>query len=112
MPKKTANMPVAKRHSLAGNMLRKTARVGATVVATRVAASTGKKGVFGILAGMGAKRLIMRHPVGAMLVTTAYLAGKIYEAKREMDRKQQPRLLTDESKKPIPIEEARKARTG
>lgn len=52
-------------------LLRKAARVGATVVATRVAADTGKKGVFGLLAGMGAKRIIMRYPVGALVVTGA-----------------------------------------
>jgi hypothetical protein len=46
-------------------LLAKASRVGATVVAARVAASTGKKGVFGLLAGMGAKRLIMRYPAGS-----------------------------------------------
>lgn len=114
MPDKSSSSstPIAKRHSFAGNTLRKGARIGATVVAARVAASTGKKGIFGILAGMGAKRLIMRHPAGALVVTGAYLAGKLYEAKREVDRKRSPKLLTDERNNAVSIEEARKARQG
>ncbi|MET0371837.1 MAG: hypothetical protein ABW039_10725 [Sphingobium sp.] len=93
-------------------LLRKSARLGATVVAARVAAATGKKGVFGLIAGAGAKRIIMRYPAGALFVTGAYLAGKVFEAKREVDRKKKTRLLTDESKKPVSIEEARKARNA
>ncbi|MFC3443027.1 hypothetical protein ACFOKF_17795 [Sphingobium rhizovicinum] len=89
-------------------LLRKAARVGATVVAARVAADTGKKGVIGLLAGAGAKRLIMRYPAGALLVTGAYMAGKLYEAKREADRKKALKLLPDKSGEPIPIESARK----
>jgi uncharacterized membrane protein YebE (DUF533 family) len=95
-------------------LLRKTARLGATVVAARVAAGTGKKGVFGILAGAGAKRLIMRYPAGALFVTGAYLAGKVYESKREAQRKKTQRLLTDQSgatdaaDSVVPIESARK----
>jgi hypothetical protein len=96
-------------------LLRKAARLGATVVAARVAAGTGKKGVFGILAGAGAKRLIMRYPAGALFVTGAYLAGKVYEGKREAQRRKTQRLLTDQSGTSdvadgdvIPIESARK----
>lgn len=83
-------------------MLRKVARVGATVVAARVAAATGKKGVFGLIAGMGAKRVIMRFPAGALFVTGAYMAGKMYEAKREADRKRNLKLLPDRSNEPLP----------
>jgi len=90
-------------------LLRKAARVGATVVAARVAAATGKKGVFGLLAGAGAKRIIMRYPAGALFVTGAYMAGKLYEAKKEADRKKTLKLLPDKSAEPIPIESARKA---
>ncbi len=93
-------------------LLRKVARVGATVVAARVAAATGKKGVFGLVAGMGAKRVIMRFPAGALFVTGAYMAGKLYEAKREADRKRATKLLPDLSAEPIPIDKARKAREG
>jgi hypothetical protein len=96
-------------------LLRKAARLGATVVAARVAAGTGKKGVFGILAGAGAKRLIMRYPAGALFVTGAYMAGKVYEARREAQRKKTQRLLTDQSGTAgtvengvVPIESARK----
>ncbi|SCW73995.1 hypothetical protein SAMN02927924_02524 [Sphingobium faniae] len=92
-------------------LLRKAARVGAVVVGTRVAAETGKKGVVGLLAGMGAKRLILRYPVGAMVVTGAYLAGRLYEAKREMDRKRAVRALPDRSADPILIDEARSRRS-
>lgn len=96
-------------------LLRKAARVGATVVAARVAAATGKKGVFGLIAGAGAKRIIMRYPAGALFVTGAYMAGKLYEAKREVDRKKAIKLLPDKSgepvpQNPIPIESARKAK--
>ena len=83
-------------------MLRKVARVGATVVAARVAAATGKKGVFGLIAGMGAKRVIMRFPAGALFVTGAYMAGKLYEAKKEADRKRNLKLLPDRSNEPLP----------
>ncbi|KAA9014636.1 hypothetical protein F4U96_15765 [Sphingobium limneticum] len=94
-------------------LLRKAARVGATVVAARVAAATGKKGVFGLIAGAGAKRIIMRYPAGALFVTGAYMAGKLYEAKREAERKKAIKLLPDKSHEPgpaapIPIESARK----
>lgn len=86
-------------------MLRKVARVGATVVAARVAAATGKKGVFGLIAGMGAKRVIMRFPAGALFVTGAYMAGKMYEAKKEADRKRNLKLLPDRSHEPLPGED-------
>lgn len=92
------------------SLLRKAARVGATVVAARVAADTGKKGVVGLIAGMGVKRLIMRFPAGALFVTGAYMAGKMYEAKREVDRKRAIKALPDLGKEPVPIDAARKAR--
>lgn len=92
------------------SLLRKAARVGATVVAARVAADTGKKGVVGLIAGMGVKRLIMRFPAGALFVTGAYMAGKMYEAKREVDRKRAIKALPDLSKEPVPIDAVRKAR--
>jgi hypothetical protein len=109
-PKAPAKLPASKRKQFAHGLLRKSARLGATVVAARVAAGTGKKGVFGLIAGAGAKRLIMRYPAGALFVTGAYLAGKVFEAKREVERKRNQKLLTDESAKPILIDEARKAR--
>jgi hypothetical protein len=43
-------------------------------------------------------------------VTGAYMAGKIFEAKREVDRKRNQKLLPDRSREPIQLEEARKAR--
>lgn len=88
-------------------LLRKAARLGATVVAARVAAGTGKKGIVGLLAGAGAKRLIMRYPAGALFVTGAYMAGKLYEAKRDADRKRATKLIADDSAKPILMDEAR-----
>lgn len=113
MRKKSSDKPViAVRSPRKDGLLRKVARVGATVVAARVAADTGKKGVIGLLAGMGAKRLIMRHPMGTLFVTGAYMAGKVYEAKREADRKRVAKALPDDSPPPILIEEARKARKG
>lgn len=91
-------------------LLRKTARLGAAVVAARVAAATGKKGVVGLVAGAGAKRLIMRYPLGALFVTSAYLAGKAYEAKRDVNRKRAAKALPDMSNEPVLLEHARKAR--
>jgi uncharacterized membrane protein YebE (DUF533 family) len=88
-------------------ILRKSARLGAAVVAARVAAATGKKGLFGLVAGAGAKRLIMRYPAGALLISGAYMAGKLYEAKREMDRKKATKYLPDLSNQPVPIDSAR-----
>ncbi|WP_176590775.1 hypothetical protein [Sphingobium sp. EM0848] len=112
MKKKIDQAPTKGRPPRKSSLLQKAARVGATVVAARVAADTGKKGVIGLLAGMGAKRLIMRYPAGALFVTGAYMAGKLYEAKREADRKRQAKALPDQSAQPILIEEARKARKG
>lgn len=86
-------------------LLRKAAGIGATVIAARVAAETGKKGVIGLIAGMGAKQLIRRHPVGAMVVTGAYLAGRLFEAKRELDQRKAKALPAPA--KPILIAEAR-----
>lgn len=113
MPRKTpapSKPLITVRPPKKAGILRKSARVGATIVAARVAAATGKKGVVGLIAGAGAKRLIMRYPLGALFVSGAYLAGKMYEAKREADRKKNQKLLTDKSAMPIPIDEARKAR--
>ncbi|MCI4591168.1 hypothetical protein MOK15_13835 [Sphingobium sp. BYY-5] len=93
-------------------LLRKVARAGAAVVAARVAADTGKKGVIGLLAGAGAKRFITRYPAGALFITGAYMAGKLFEAKRAADRKKALKRLPDKSGEPIPIEHARKVRKG
>ncbi|WP_340264266.1 hypothetical protein [Sphingobium mellinum] len=111
MKKRVPTQPlVTVRPSRKSGLLRKTARLGAAVVAARVAAATGKKGVVGLLAGAGAKRLIMRYPFGALFVTSAYLAGKAYETKREADRRRAAKALRDQGNEPILIEEARKAR--
>lgn len=113
MKRKTPSEPlVTIRPPRKAGLLRKVARAGAAVVAARVAADTGKKGVIGLMAGMGAKRLIMRYPAGALFVTGAYMAGKIYEAKREVDRKRKAKGSEGKSAEPILIEEARKARKG
>lgn len=96
------------RPSKKRSMLKSAAKVGATLVGARVAAATGKKGVFGLLAGAGAKRLIMRYPAGALFVTGAYMAGKLYEAKREADRKRAIKAIPDKSAKPILVDKADK----
>ena len=111
MKKKAPVTPIVVRPPTKAGLLRKSARLGAAVVAARVAASTGKKGLVGLVAGLGAKRLIMRYPMGALFVTGAYLAGKAFEAKRESDRKKTVKALPDLTGEPIPIEEARKARS-
>ena len=112
MKKRVPSQPlVTVRPPRKAGLLRKTARLGAAVVAARVAAATGKKGVVGLIAGAGAKRLIMRYPMGALFVTSAYLVGKAYEAKREVDRKRAAKALPDKSNEPIPIEDARKVRS-
>ena len=112
MKKKTpaAQPLITVRPPRKAGLLRKTARLGATVVAARVAAATGKKGVVGLIAGVGAKRVIMRYPLGALFVTGAYLAGKAYEAKREVDRKRAVRALPDKSGEPVLIESTEKDR--
>ncbi|WP_022682844.1 hypothetical protein [Sphingobium bisphenolivorans] len=113
MSKKISGEPlITVRPPRKAGLLRKTARLGAAVVAARVAAATGKKGVIGLVAGLGAKRLIMRHPAGALFVTGAYMAGKVYEAKREVDRKRATKALTDESPDAILIDETSKAQTS
>lgn len=107
MKKKAPAQPlVTVRPPTKAGLLRKSARLGAAVVAARVAAATGKKGVFGLVAGFGAKRLIMRHPIGALLVTGAYLAGKAYEAKQDVDRKRAIKVLPDKSGEHVLIENA------
>ena len=64
--------------------------------------------LIGLLAGAGAKRLILRYPAGAMFVTGAYMAGKMFEAKRAADAKKAQKLLPDRTGEAIPIESARK----
>ena len=114
--KKKSNLSAAasggKKHRKFG-LLRKAAELGATVIAARVAASTGKKGIVGLAAGAGAKRLIMRYPAGALFVGGAYLAGRLFEGKREADRRKTQNLLTDQStpvapSQPVPIDSVRK----
>ncbi|PZU13294.1 MAG: hypothetical protein DI606_06425 [Sphingobium sp.] len=92
----SATASVGKKHRKLG-ILRKAAELGATVIAARVAASTGKKGIVGLAAGAGAKRLIMRYPAGALFVGGAYLAGRLFEGKREADRRKTQKLITDQS---------------
>lgn len=98
MPKTTrpADPPVVVRPPRKRGLLSKASRLGATMIVARVAAATGKKGVLGLVAGAGAKRLIMRYPVGAMIVAGAYLANRLYESRREIDRKRGQKLLTDD----------------
>lgn len=110
--RKKADPPVTVRPPKKAGLLRKSARIGASVVAARVAAATGKKGAIGLLAGAGAKRLIMRYPAGALFVTGAYLAGKLYEAKRDADRKAAQKRLPDKSGDPVPADIAGKGRAG
>ncbi len=88
--------PVVVRPPKKPSLLRKASQLGATMIVARVAAATGNKGVLGLAAGVGAKRLIMRYPMGAMIVTGAYLARKLYKARQEIDQKRQPKLLTDQ----------------
>lgn len=109
-PAKPAAQPASAQSPRKPGLLQKAARVGAVLVGTRVAAETGKKGVVGLVAGMGAKRLILRYPMGAMFVTGAYLAGRLYEAKREADRRRVVKALPDQSARPILIDEARSSR--
>lgn len=112
MKKKAPAAPlVTVRPPKKAGLLRKAARIGATLVATRVAASTGKKGAIGLLAGMGAKRIIMRFPVGALVVSGAYLAGTLFETKRELDRKKAAKLLPDRDATTVRIEDARARKT-
>ena len=90
--------PVEARSRKKPGLLSKASRLGATMIVARVAAATGNKGVVGLAAGFGAKRLIMRYPLGAMIVTGAYLARKLYQARRDIDAKRGPKLLTDQRK--------------
>jgi hypothetical protein len=108
MKKKAPTAPLAAaRPQKKAGLLRKAARIGATLVATRVAASSGKKGAMGLLAGMGAKRIIMRYPMGALVVSGAYLAGRLFETKRDMDRKKAAKLLPEQGVTPIQLDDAR-----
>jgi hypothetical protein len=108
MKKKAPTAPlVTVRPPKKAGLLRKTARMGAAIVATRVAASTGKKGALGLLAGMGAKRIIMHYPMGALFVSGAYLAGRLLEARRDLDSKKAARLAPDPGTTTVLLEDAR-----
>lgn len=97
MKKRIPKTPVvAVRPPKKAGLLRKVARLGATVVAARVAAGTGKKGVVGLIAGAGAKRVIMRYPAGALFVAGAYMAGRVFEARRDAKAKRDVKALTDQ----------------
>lgn len=110
MKKRIPNAPlVTVRPPKKPGLLRKAARLGATVVAARVAAGTGGKGIVGLVAGAGAKRIIMRYPVGALFVAGAYLAGRIFETNREAKAKREVKALTDQRAgdvKPDPLTSA------
>lgn len=97
MKKRTSSAPlVTVRPPTKPGLLRKAARLGATVVAARVAAGTGGKGVVGLIAGAGAKRVIMRYPTGALFVAGAYMAGRLFEARRDAKAKREVKALTDQ----------------
>ena len=60
-------------------------KAAATIIGTRIAADSGKSGLFGVAAGMLATRVIARSPLGALVVGGAYVAHKLLKKKREVD---------------------------
>jgi uncharacterized membrane protein YeaQ/YmgE (transglycosylase-associated protein family) len=62
-------------------------KIATTIIGTRIAAETGKAGLVGAAAGMIATRIITRSPMGALAVGGAYVAHKLLQKKREIDRK-------------------------
>ncbi|MGK2909803.1 MAG: hypothetical protein ACSLE1_08400 [Sphingobium sp.] len=60
-------------------------KAAATIIGTRIAADSGKSGLFGVAAGMLATRVIARSPIGALVVGGAYVAHKLLKKKREVD---------------------------
>lgn len=61
-------------------------KIAGTIIGTRIAAETGKAGLMGAAAGMVAARVIARSPVGAAVIGGAYVAHKLWQKKKQIDK--------------------------
>lgn len=61
-------------------------KVATTIIGTRIAAESGKAGLIGTAVGMLATRLIARSPAGAVAIGGAYVAHKLWQKKRQIDK--------------------------
>ncbi|HEX7782344.1 MAG TPA: hypothetical protein VF509_06025 [Sphingobium sp.] len=67
--------------------MRMLGRIATTIIGTRIAAETGKAGLVGAAAGMLATRVLTRSPLGAIAIGGAYVAHKLWQKKKEIDKK-------------------------
>jgi hypothetical protein len=67
--------------------MRMLGRIATTIIGTRIAAETGKAGLMGAAAGMLATRVLTRSPLGAIAIGGAYVAHKLWQKKKEIDKK-------------------------
>lgn len=61
-------------------------KVATTIIGTRIAAESGKAGLIGTAVGMLATRLIARSPAGAVAIGGAYVAHKLWQKKKQIDK--------------------------
>jgi hypothetical protein len=61
-------------------------KVATTIIGTRIAAESGKAGLIGTAVGMLATRLIARSPAGAIAIGGAYVAHKLWQKKKQIDK--------------------------
>jgi hypothetical protein len=93
-------------------------RIATTIVGTRIAAETGKAGLVGTAIGMVATRIVTRSPMGALMVGGAYIAHKLIQKKRQIDREGPHQVAIEDgfaqpgSPAPAPRLSYRKARSA
>lgn len=61
-------------------------KVATTIIGTRIAAESGKAGLIGTAVGMLATRLLARSPAGAIAIGGAYVAHKLWQKKKQIDK--------------------------
>lgn len=67
--------------------MRMLGKIATTIIGTRIAAETGKAGLVGAAAGMLATRVLTRSPLGAIAIGGAYVAHKLWQKKKDIDKK-------------------------
>lgn len=67
--------------------MRMLGKIATTIIGTRIAAETGKAGLVGAAAGMLATRVLTRSPLGAIAIGGVYVAHKLWQKKKDIDKK-------------------------
>lgn len=85
-------------------------KIAGAVIGTRIAAESGKAGLLGAVAGMVATRVIARSPVGAAMIGGAYVAHKLWQKKRQIDKVGPHAAAVEDGVAPSTIEPAKSSK--